>query len=96
MLDREVVERLEKKLAVARGDTSPFGGPFQVDDARNEILARLPELMRVYRMWMEAPEGMIATYPNATDRATYLYFNGKGDVQPGEVRLVRDGEPGGG
>lgn len=54
------------------------------------------ELCRAWLALDAAPFGMLATYPEANDRATYLYFNGKGLVPIGvECRLVATPASGG-
>lgn len=55
MLDKAKVEELERLLDVARGNVSPFGGPFQADEARQKILNALPALLRLARAVVEAP-----------------------------------------
>lgn len=53
------------------------------------LLADYSALLALAEAVHGAPEGVIAPYPEANDRATFLYFNGHGDVPTGTVRLLR-------
>lgn len=56
-----------------------------------ELEAAMKPLLALAEAVQNAPVGILATYPDANDRATFLYFNGKGEVPLGtEVRLVPD------
>lgn len=58
-MKREDVVRLRKLLGVARGNISEWGGPYQTDDARSEILDALPALLALAEAVMDAPVGKV-------------------------------------
>lgn len=79
-----------KQLTAIKGTMEYLSAYCKWDAAAGKFLAdHGEELARVYAAVLVAPEGMLAHYPEANDRATFLYFNGQGSVPVGrEVRLV--------
>ena len=78
-------------------DNDPFGSIVDMGDDDIRLIAAavnaLPELLRVYRMWMDAPEAVVSA--DDGDLAFLrLKDDGRNSIEGQRLRLVRDGEPG--